>query len=67
MRPAKGNNRASKKCPQCDIPLNVGAVFINCNERITFRFMEKGQSMHMECYIQHVMDIYWDQLQNDTD
>lgn len=52
----------TENCQKCGIPLNVGMVFQNvpenCKEYITFSFMEIGQSMHMECYIQHVIDTY---------
>jgi len=54
--------KPTENCPRCGIPLNVRVVFHNvpknCEEFITYPFMEIGQSMHMECYIHHVIDKY---------
>ena len=59
---SKVYSKPDKICPICGIPLNVRTVLHNmpenCEEYITYSFMEIGQSMHMECYIQHVIDTY---------
>ena len=52
-------------CPRCGMKLNLGMVFhntpANCKERKTYIYMEIGQSMHAECYIEQVIDLYWKQ------
>lgn len=54
--------RCNNKCKKCGAFLNLGCtvhnVPSNCKERITFPYMSIGESMHMECYIQHVIDVY---------
>lgn len=56
------NNYQSLPCPRCDMPLDQGVTFKNAKEnykeRITFPYMKIGESMHMECYIHHVIDSY---------
>ena len=51
-----------KKCKVCGDCLKLGCTVNNipenCEERITFPYMEIGESMHMECYIQHIIDCY---------
>ncbi len=59
---SKQYTRPNDLCPICGVPLNVRVVFHNtpenCRERVTFPYMGIGESMHMECYIQHVIDTY---------
>lgn len=59
-----------EKCPKCGVLLNVRVVFHNvprnCEEHITYPYMEIGQSMHMECYIEHVIDTYLEQKNNEA-
>lgn len=59
------SNQYSKKdetCPKCGIFLNTGMVLHNipenCKKHITYPFMKIGESMHFECYLQHVIDCY---------
>lgn len=56
-------NEIEEKCPKCGIPLNVRIVLHNipenCKEYITYPYMKIGESMHMDCYIHHVMDMYF--------
>lgn len=66
--------KPDEKCPRCGIPLNIRVVFHNtlknCETHITYPYMKVGESMHMECYIEHVIDSYLElkmsRLQNDT-
>ncbi len=57
---SKMYSKPDENCPRCGIPLNVRMVFHNqpenCKEYITFPYMDIGQSMHAECYIQHVIN-----------
>ncbi len=61
-----GNSKMYTKpdeiCPRCGENLNLGMVFhnvpSNCKERNTYTYMDIGQSMHAECYIEHVIDCY---------
>lgn len=57
---SKMYTKPDEKCPKCGIPLNAGVVFHNvpknCEEYITYPYMEIGQSMHMECYIHLVIE-----------
>jgi len=57
---SKSYSKPNENCPKCGIPLNMGFtvhnVPKNCEKYITFPYMKIGESMHMECYIQHVMD-----------
>jgi len=59
-------DKADEKCPKCGHFLNIRTVFHNvpenCKEYITFPYMEIGQSMHMECYIEHVMETHLKRL-----
>lgn len=61
---SKMYSKPDENCPRCGIPLNVRMVLHNvpqnCKEHITYPYMKIGESMHMECYIHHVMDIYWE-------
>lgn len=54
--------RPKDKCPKCNILLNERTVLHNvpenCKKIITYPFMKIGESMHLECYIQHVIDSY---------
>lgn len=54
--------RPHEKCPGCGVLLNLGVVFINvpenCDIRLTYPYMKIGEAMHMECYIQHVIDTH---------
>ena len=55
MRGIMDNN-----CPSCGFPLDVGVTLHNYKknymDRLTFPYMEIGQSMHLECYLQFVID-----------
>ena len=59
---SKMYTKPDENCPRCGTPLNVRVVVHNvpenCKEYITFPYMEIGQSMHFECYMHHVMDVY---------
>jgi hypothetical protein len=59
---SKMYSKPVENCPKCGIKLNVRVVIHNkpenCKEHLTFPYMEIGQSMHLECYIEHVIDIY---------
>lgn len=49
-----------KKCSRCEYPVNFGIVLHNmpenCKERITFTYMKVGESMHAQCYIEHMVE-----------
>ncbi len=49
-----------KICPRCGETLKEGIVFHNKDEidKRGFTHMKKGESMHGECYIEHVIDTY---------
>lgn len=55
-------SKPKEKCPRCGISLNVRMVLHNtsenCKENITYPYMDIGESMHFECYMEHVMDTY---------
>ncbi len=53
-------NKPHENCQRCGVPLNVGMVLLNSKEPIIFPYMKMGEGMHIECYINHVMDIYWE-------
>ncbi len=50
----------NEKCPKCDVPLDLGMAVHNnledCRRCITFPYMKIGESMHLECYIERVID-----------
>ena len=64
-----------ENCLNCGMKLNLGVVFhnvpANCTERVTYPYMEIDQSMHLECYLEHVIDTIlkkkMSRLKNDTD
>ena len=66
MSIAIGNSKMydnpDEKCPRCGINLNVRMVLhnvpVNCKEHITYPYMEIGESMHFECYLEKVVDVY---------
>lgn len=59
---SKMYSKPDKNCPKCGDRLNLGLVLHNspknCEERKTYTYMEIGQKMHAECYIEHVIDTY---------
>jgi hypothetical protein len=54
--------KSQENCRRCGQPLNIGTVLHNrienCKDRITFPYMDIGESMHLECYIEHVIDTH---------
>ena len=54
-------SKAGELCSICGIPLNKGCVVHNvpenCKEHITFPYMRIGDRLHIECYIQHVIEV----------
>lgn len=58
-----------KTCPRCGGLLSLGMVLINvprnCTERITYPYMEIGQSMHFECYVGLVIETKFNELQKE--
>lgn len=65
---SKVYTKPNENCPKCGIPLNIRMVLHNhpenCKENVTFQYMEIGESMHFECYIRHVMDVYLKEMTN---
>ena len=49
-----------ENCPRCNKKLERGCtvhnVPANCQEQLTFPYMEIGEAMHIECYIQKVIE-----------
>ena len=49
-----------ENCIRCNKNLRHGVAVNNipenCKEQLTFPYMEIGEGMHLECYIQHVIE-----------
>ncbi len=51
-----------RKCSKCNGTLDRSMSFHNteknCENGLTFTYMKIGESMHAECYIEHVINTY---------
>ena len=60
MEPNEIEAREPDECKGCGISVKKGCTLhntpSNCVEHISFPYMEIGESMHMECYIEHVIE-----------
>lgn len=49
-----------ENCIRCSKTLSRGVALSNnpenSKEQLTFPYMESGEGMHLECYVQHVIE-----------